>query len=328
MARDVLIVGPARSGTSWLARVLASAADVSLVYEPDNVVHTPYAFRATGHLGHMPQLRPGDEAPAYARLWAAVFDGGERRRRRGGVARRLVRNHHGAALAAFEGRADPVAATRFRAASLLAVPYHRRARRVIAKSVHATFALPWLTSRVDVDVIVVLKSPLNHAASLLSRGWDPPLDRLLRGPHARPVDGSVLAELLGDELLATRPSPQAPFALRMGWQIGAYQHALHTQLDDNPGWTLAQHEATTAAPRRRLSALFDLLDLEWTERTDAYLAGHDGVSTDLYDTTRRASAEADKWRRLLDDRTVGLLRDGLAPFEPALGPVDGPRTGA
>ncbi len=67
----VLVAGAPRSGTTWLATVLAVDNDVGLVMEPDNQWTSAFAFRAKERLpGRVhPALQPGESAPEYRRLW-------------------------------------------------------------------------------------------------------------------------------------------------------------------------------------------------------------------------------------------------------------------
>ena len=71
--RRVLVAGIARSGTTWITHALRECSDVSLVHEPDNDRLHPEAAVAKADLGLYPLLRPGDPAPAYARLFRAAY---------------------------------------------------------------------------------------------------------------------------------------------------------------------------------------------------------------------------------------------------------------
>ena len=72
----ILVIGPPRSGTTWVEQVLGRAAGARVVHEPDNETSNPFALRAKTSLGRFPVLAPGDPAPpAYFDLWSRAFEG-------------------------------------------------------------------------------------------------------------------------------------------------------------------------------------------------------------------------------------------------------------
>lgn len=323
----VLLVGPPRSGSTWTSRVLSTAAGVEVVHEPDNAVVDPYAWLAKAGHGRLPVLDEDATPPRrYELLWAGALAGGgpppaDGRRY---LAHRLHQPVKQAASNRRPGLARAPVQARLALASLLARPRQPvpDARTVIVKSVYAACALPWLTRRFDVRVVVQRKSPLNFAASFSRRGWPPPLEHALRVAHPGAI-GERLARWLPAEVVPTAPGREVDYHVRMGWQVGAYLTVLHRQAEANPDWIVSQHEDVTDDPSTRFRALFDALDLEWTDETTAYLAASDTEDTATYGEQRVAAAEADKWRRLLGEGEAARVREGFAPFEPVLGPPEG-----
>src|SRR4051794_20055078 len=73
-ANRILVAGVPRSGTTWLARMLGSSDDTSVVIEPDNAMLYPYALRKRFiPIGFDSALTPGHHAPALERLWKEAF---------------------------------------------------------------------------------------------------------------------------------------------------------------------------------------------------------------------------------------------------------------
>src|SRR4051794_14190277 len=71
----VLIAGLPRSGTTWIARMLASCEHTVLVSEPDNPNDDPFALRKRKLPGgYYTALDPTDEAPVFERLWREAFE--------------------------------------------------------------------------------------------------------------------------------------------------------------------------------------------------------------------------------------------------------------
>jgi hypothetical protein len=69
----VLVVGAPRSGTTWLAQVLAAAPGCRLVHEPDNPAFHPDAAEARAVYGGYASLHRGERVPVYEELWDAAF---------------------------------------------------------------------------------------------------------------------------------------------------------------------------------------------------------------------------------------------------------------
>ncbi|MGH7750371.1 MAG: sulfotransferase, partial [Candidatus Dormibacteria bacterium] len=69
----VLVVGAPRSGTTWLAQVLAAEPGSRLVHEPDNPAFHPDAAEARALYGGYASLHRGERVPAYEELWDAAF---------------------------------------------------------------------------------------------------------------------------------------------------------------------------------------------------------------------------------------------------------------
>ncbi len=57
-------------------RVLSKSPGAERILEPDNEDNLPAAIHAKHRLGRYPVLVPGDDAPAYQRLWEWALDGG------------------------------------------------------------------------------------------------------------------------------------------------------------------------------------------------------------------------------------------------------------
>ena len=68
----------ARSGTSWVGRLLGRTAGAAYVHEPDSPWE-PFAARARAGLGSLPAVDAGDSGPPlYAHLWDVAFTGRRR----------------------------------------------------------------------------------------------------------------------------------------------------------------------------------------------------------------------------------------------------------
>ena len=73
----VVLIGVARSGTSWLSRAASRARGVRYYYEPDNVDAHPTGAPPPGRrgFGPYPIIDPDDAGTAFTPLWDLVFAG-------------------------------------------------------------------------------------------------------------------------------------------------------------------------------------------------------------------------------------------------------------
>lgn len=70
----ILVVGPARSATSWVTATLGRTPGAGFLLEPDNFGQYPFAMWASVGTGASPILGPDDPgAPRLRRLWDVAF---------------------------------------------------------------------------------------------------------------------------------------------------------------------------------------------------------------------------------------------------------------
>lgn len=305
----VLVVGVPRSGTTWVARVLAQAAGARYLEEPDNHFRFAYAYRAKADLGRReyPLLRPGergDETHALATLWRRAFhpvaaNRPSRVRRRAGD--RLVQ-------AAGPRRVSAALATHARApltlaaARRLAIPHsiEHDDRAAVVKTVYGPLSAEWVVELCGLDsVLVVFRNPLNVVSSWLSLGW---LDSGGREPVA------ALAPAAQDELSARfGPPPSGSRLGRAAWLIGV----MSCVLDDTArrlGWQRVVHEELCAGPGAAYPQVAASLGLEWSRRGDDLLAA-DNRAGSGYELSRFAAELPDAWRsRLKDEEADEIAR--------------------
>jgi hypothetical protein len=286
-------------------QVLGKSPGGRVVSEGDNEDKYPAAIHAKHRLGRYPLLSPGDEAPAYHRLWAWILNGayesGRSRRAR-------VLLGPGARDRIFEGRPDMTAW----AAAMLArnprpdklpdgVPENRR---VVAKSIHAQLSLDWLAANFDVEVLVLLRHPADVLASWMGVKLKDSRNSTL---ETRPDIRARYVERWGVPLPGPDPVEQ------MSWRIGLLLAALEEAMARNPSWHVWTHEQLCEDPPQQFRKLYADLDLPWSDVTDQWLLDHD-TPGEGFVVNRVASELSGSWQRKLDAAQVATLRRVLAWF--------------
>lgn len=150
-ARALVVAGSARSGTTWLAEILATRLRCRLLFEPFRAERVPLA----ADLGYGRYARPGSDDPALADLVGRILAGRVRSR--------------------WSDRYNTV----------------RWVRRRVVKEIRILNLLPWLADRFpSTPIVYLLRHPIPSAQSLVELGWPDRLasfldqEELMRGPLA------------------------------------------------------------------------------------------------------------------------------------------------
>ena len=283
----LLIVGLARSGTTWVGQTLSGGEGVSYVDEPDNHYRSPFAFRAKAALPGRayPILCPGDSAPEYTALWEQAFglDGGATSE--AGVTARARHStstliHRGVlpprlrrgpllVRRAYAGSAPP--SLRLAAAGRLALPAvpEPGARDVVVKSVYAARSVEWLVGRLPVRVLILRRCLHSVIASWKEQGWLSDANDDFLG-ELGPGGGRVLAEAPGIPQRRRRSSTAAG---RAAWLLGCLAVHLRAATTRHPDWQVVSYEELLDDPYRLLPEIATSAGVSWTDSSDALLRG-------------------------------------------------------
>ncbi len=247
--RPIVIVGSPRSGTSWTMRALASAADTVNVLEPDSEDKWPAAIHAKRRLGRYPVLQPGERSPAYRRLWAWTLQGAHEPRR-SVWARHIL--GPGAEDRIYDGRLDPVtwfASTLARDPRVLpASTTPSDAPRIVAKSIHAQFAIEWIADEFDTDVLFLLRHPASVLASWMELNLKD--SRYSTLEHRDDIRARYVEPW-------NLPLPGPDPIERMSWMIGLLMAAIEDTSARHPEWHIRTHEQLCADPPGEFHRLYE-----------------------------------------------------------------------
>lgn len=316
----ILVVGIPRSGTTWVARMLARAQNTAFVGEPDNPFEAPFALRERRRLpgALYTALGAHQDAPLYERLWREAFgESGTSCTRaeevRDRLAQRLVRSARSAVMRSFMRPAsvDP----RLRLAEVLAVATRpsAQAENLIVKSVHAALSAEWVAARLDVQVVVVLRDLLNVLSSWVDFDW-------LGSPEANELAWSDPPLL---EQLALRyglpPLTAGGSALaRLTWLLGLLTMSLERTARAHPEWHVVRHEELCEQPPEGFRTLAARVGLKWSPEADAAVAATDAPGSG-YAIQRVWSSLPQVWSSRLAPPQVTEIAAVLGAFPVPLG---------
>lgn len=171
LRRTIVVTGSPRSGTTWLAELLATTPGSGVLFEPDNLRHVAEA--ADAGMSWRTDIQPGADWPEGRRYLERVL----------------------------RGRVLNLWTTR-------ELERWIRPRTWIVKFVRANRMLAWLTTEFDLPrAVLIIRHPCAVVSSQVARGWpaNPGWNEeepfLRRNPHLRSVLATVRTP---EEILAAR----------------------------------------------------------------------------------------------------------------------------
>jgi hypothetical protein len=298
LARRVLVIGPERSGTTWIATALSRGLGALYVHEPDSPGINPGA-RHEPLLTRYPVLDRGDnraELADYIALWDLAFSGAWPLRP---VPPRVVD-----AFSSLPSRVEAPLTRgarsvlqRARALKVRLAPSGwstrgpgrspgTEGRPVLAKSVYAMFALEWLVDRYQPDaVIVVLREAVTIAESMVRMGTGSDRIGKLRHAYEHPLNQREFVVPLG---LPTLPDDLGVVEA-CAWWAAFTTTVLRQTAARHPEWTVLHHESLLDRPRRALAAVSAALGRCDDTALEEYLAGSERPGRGY--STKRVAAE-------------------------------------
>jgi hypothetical protein len=274
MKEPVFVVGLPRTGTTWIASVLAATAGTAYFHEPFNYRNVPESAPFA-----MRYLRTGDPAPEFAAYCQRCFSGHQRHRavisRQSKWRRRL--------------------------------PFSFG--RILVKDVHSLFALDWIDRQFGPRIVMVLRHPMAFADSWQRMAGDnseAAIDRLLSQP-------ALLDDYLRPFESHLRSMNDFWSRIGAYWGA-CYYVVLQQQRNHPKWVVVRHEDffEDTTVRFRELCARVDLEWTARTEQY--LLNSNASDSGELYVPQRILSNEKDKWRKALSAEQVEAVTRGAAPF--------------
>ena len=302
----ILVVGPGRSGTSWVATTLGSTPGAAFLLEPDNPGQYPFALRAAAGTGTLPILGRDDPGPLnLRRLWDVAF----------GAPIRYVRGQQRVAVWLYSKSSEDdrsrmmrthasKASITLRLATALAVPRNLPAatRHRVVKSIRSNLMVEWISTNWEPAVVVCRRHPLDVVASRIEMGYwprTPGVTRALRDEAKRRYDVDIPP--IGDRLAA------------FAWSVGVEMSVLDDVLRANPEFFTVDHEELCRDPVGRFRDLAAGLGLDWTAANEAAVEAANRPGTG-YELNRVAADLLETWRTRMSAVDARTAADAIAQF--------------
>lgn len=248
--RPILVTGAIRSGSTWVGKMLAQAADHYYVHEPFNPSLAPQPGFERVPVHHwFEHVSPANEAPYQGTVAALV--GGRYRIRR-----------------------DP-AATRLRGLRMALRRYRRyqgirhSGQQPVLKDPLAVFAAEWLASRFDADVVITIRHPAAFVSSVRRLEW--PIDHAreildqkdLMARYLYPYEAEIARSRVDDDLI-----DQAALTWKLVYHVVSEYQARY------PNWHFVHHEDLSRDPEGQFEQLYGKLGLPFDARVADAVRAH------------------------------------------------------
>ena len=312
----ILVVGPERSGTSWIATALSRGTGSRYLHEPDSPGVNPLA-RHEPTLSRYPVLEPGDDGPelaGYVALWDAAFSGDW-----------PIRPVPEAVVDAFSRLPPSVERPATRAARSLLQASRRAKLRlwparpqrggdggaVLVKTVYALFALEWLVARYRPRrVVAVRRDPLAVGASLYRLGTGPDRFEKLRRVYEHPLNRRRFVEPLGLPPLPARLDVPESCA----WWAGFTSVVMRETASQHPDWIMLSHDDVARDPVASLGGVVRELGGTRLADLERYLARSKRPGKG-YSMRRPGAGPAEGWRGSLSPDEQRRMRRVIERFD-------------
>jgi Sulfotransferase family len=292
--RPILVTGSHRSGSTWIGQMIGASDAVGYIHEPFNINRGPGICRARFPCWFT-YIRPGTDgevADDFRRMLAFRYNYlAQALRVRSWVDFRFLVRDGGRFL-------------RFRV---------RRARPLV-KDPMALFSAEWIAETFDAQVVVIVRHPAAFAGSIKLDGWAHPFSHFTNQPaliedHLEPFREEIEAFAREEHDILD----QAALLWRLVHQTIADYRSRH------PEWLIVRHEDLSRDPIQGFAALFESLDLPYTDdvqeavrRSTSRSNPTDRDANRHLFHTRDSRANVDNWRHRLTPSEIERVRTRVA----------------
>lgn len=289
MRRPILVTGMARSGTTWVARILNASGQTGIIGEPLNL--EPAAGVPRISVPHWyTYISEENEGPYVLALQRLL---------------RFEHDHLG------DLRRARSAADVGRVAGTWARFLRSRRRRPLVKEPHASMSARWFAERLACDVVVTVRRPAAVVSSWKRLGWSFDMRNLLDQPllmrdWLAPFEREMTGALDDDSDLVDRAA--------LLWKLIYYVLRRHEQA--SPRVVVVRHEDLSRTPTEAFASLFERLGLELSARamqriesSTASTNPHETPIDDPHLTRLDSQANLESWRARLTEAEIARIRE-------------------
>ncbi|HPE56119.1 MAG TPA: sulfotransferase [Bacteroidales bacterium] len=305
--KSIIIFGPPRSGTTWLASIIEQAG-YHIIHEPDNGKNNFSGLALLNNLRRFPYFNESENPNALIQLFNTALEGpfhpsdslvntmlnkvaGQDKNT---IEKSLLNNGTYHVKKSFLTN---------KLVNLLPSKIKKSDQPRVIKSVHSFLSIPFLIRHLDFIPLIIVRHPCAIIHSMNSIGM-PDIDRqIFTDPNLR----NDFLEPYMDEISMLKTDNE--FA---GLQMGIFHFVLKTYIKKyNFIWV--KHENLVFDPINNFHKLFTDLKLEWTKDIEKKLIEKNKEGSG-YDLNRDLSTVNEKWKLKLRKNEIEEIYKGYSIF--------------
>lgn len=296
--KGLLVTGSHRSGTTWAGKMLATSPALGYIHEPFNRrIYRP-GICSTKFDYLYPYITEKNEEKYYHQIQKII-------------------NFDYNLLAGLDCAKSPIDIGRVMRDYLIFQKYKLTKSQPLIKDPMALFSAEWLTSRFDIDVVVLIRHPAAFVSSLKVKKWYFPFEHFLKQPLLMRDCLNPFAEEIQEYSEQKRDIVEQGILL---WKI------IHTTIANwqkkYPNWIFVRHEDLSRQPISNFQKIFSQLDIDFSEKIKLVIEEHtkaDNPSelTDIHSSSstgkikRNSSASIHSWKNRLTEEEIDHIRGNL-----------------
>lgn len=257
--RPILVTGAHRSGTTWVGRVLATAAEVFYIHEPLNPNFAPY-YLGRKNLPYYWQI-PTHDSIAVQDSFRCMLSGNFP----------PINRHF------FKPRRRYI--TRFPHAISFRWAAFRK-KRFLIKDPFMLFNVEWFEQHFGARIVLVKREPLGFIASLKAKNWTFDFKQWTKQP-------TLMAHLSENDRKAVQDATKTDLDIIdqgcLLWRILTGE--INRLAEAYPSRIVCKHEDLLAAPEPAFRQLYAELNLNWTPATTRFLNAKKRASLNSVDAS-------------------------------------------
>jgi hypothetical protein len=295
----ILVTGAHRSGTTWVGKMLAAGGNIAYISEPLNVWHRPGVMRAA--VEHWYTYISSENEEQFLSAFRETL---------------ALRYHALRELASLRSPKDLL--RMLREARTFSYGYLAR-HRPLLKDPFAVFSAPWFASRLDCQVVVVVRHPAAFVSSLKRFDWSFNFHQLLSQPllmrdWLEPFRSQM-------ETADKNPSDQINRASLL-WSI--IYHFVYHNYHNHHKITILRHEDLSLNPLTGFEELYKNLGLEFNPRARKRILRATSSrnpseipARSKYSVNLDSRASLKNWQARLTPEEIARIRTLTQPISPS-----------
>lgn len=248
--KPILVTGTHRSGSTWVGRMIALSPDVVYVHEPFNLVGYDPGICNIKFDYWFTYISLENEARFYKSV------------------KKMIGLHYNL-IAALRVARNPGDVVKVVKKSTSFLKYRIQSLTTLVKDPIAVLSTEWLTSRFDMNPVVLIRHPAAFVRSIIKKNWTYPFSHFL----AQPILMRDYLQPFAVEIskCAKREMPILEQACLL-WRI-IYSVVSEYQIR-HPDWIFLRHEDISREPQKHFKDLYARFELDYSPRVQKLIEDH------------------------------------------------------